>query len=101
MALPVVGMLRRFRWAAILTGIVLLECAVLAINGGRCLLSDLAARFTPERSYNFDIYLPGWLAEHNKVLFGVLFVAGEFVVLARWLMERYGGTSEQSKQGIF
>ena len=100
-ALPVVGMLRRFRWAAILTGIVLLECAVLAINGGRCPLSDLAARFTPERSSNFDIYLPGWLAEHNKVLFGVLFVAGEFVVLARWLMERYGGTSEQSKQGIF
>lgn len=59
-ALPVAGMLRRFRWAAILIGIVLLECAVLAINGGRCPLSDLAARFTPDRSYNFDIYLPGW-----------------------------------------
>jgi len=41
-ALPV-GVLRRFRWAAILTGLVLLECIVLAINGGRCPLSDLAA----------------------------------------------------------
>jgi hypothetical protein len=30
LALPVLGVLRRFRWAAILTGIVLLECGVLA-----------------------------------------------------------------------
>jgi hypothetical protein len=28
-ALPVIGVLRRFRWAAILTGLVLLECGVL------------------------------------------------------------------------
>jgi hypothetical protein len=46
LALPVAGVLRRFRWAAILTVIVLLECGVLAANGGRCPLSDLAARFT-------------------------------------------------------
>jgi len=100
-ALPILGMLRRFRWATILSGAVLLECSVLAINGGRCPLSDLAARFTTDRVSNFDIYLPSWLAEHNKVFFGVLFVAGEFVVLGRWLMERYGGSSEQAKRGIF
>jgi hypothetical protein len=34
-ALPIAGVLRRFRWAAILTGLVLLECGVLALNGGR------------------------------------------------------------------
>ena len=34
LALPVVGVLRRFRWAAILTVIVLLECELLAVNGG-------------------------------------------------------------------
>src|SRR5215469_16655528 len=54
LALPVVGMLRRFRWAAILTVIVLLECGVLAVNGGRCPLSDLAARFTVDGNSNFD-----------------------------------------------
>jgi len=48
--LPVVGIMRRFRWAAILTGLVLLECGVLALNGGRCPLSDLAARFTNDRA---------------------------------------------------
>ena len=88
-ALPLLGALRRFRWAAVLTGFVLLECGVLAVNGGRCPLTDLAAKFTADRAPNFDIYLPSWLAEHNKVIFGVLFVAGELVVLAYWLRGRY------------
>ena len=85
LALPLAGVLRRFRCAAILTVIVLLECAVLAANGGRCPLSDLAARYADERASNFDIYLPSWLAQHNKVVFGLLFVAGELVVLWCWL----------------
>jgi hypothetical protein len=85
LALPVLGVLRRFRWAAILTGIVLLECGVLAFHGGRCPLSDLAARFTDDRAPNFDIFLPNWLAQHNKTIFGLLFVAGELVVLGCWL----------------
>lgn len=85
LALPVLAMFRRFRGAAILTVIVLLECVVLAANKGRCPLTDLAARYTVDRRYNFDIYLPNWLAEHNKLVFGLLFVAGELVVVGCWL----------------
>ena len=96
-ALPVVGGLRRFRWAALLSGLVLLECGVLAVNGGRCPLSDLAARYTSDPAPNFDIYLPSWLAEHNKVVFGVIFVAGEFIVLGIWLREKYALASQQAK----
>ena len=81
LVLPVLGVLRRFRWAAILTVIVLLECGVLAFNGGRCPLSNLAARYTDERTSNFDIYLANWLASHNKTIFGTLFVVNEFMVL--------------------
>ena len=95
-ALPVAGVLRRFRWAAILTGLVLLECGVLAVNGGRCPLSNWAARFTDDRAHNFDIYLPNWLAQHNKVIFGVLVVVGELVVLGCWLRERYAASSRQA-----
>jgi hypothetical protein len=65
-----------------------LECGVLAANGGRCPLSDLAARYTVDHASNFDIYLPNWLAEHNKVVFGWLFVAGELVVVGCWLKKR-------------
>ena len=89
LALPVVGVLRRFRLAAILTVIVFLKCGVLAVNGGRCPLSDLAGRLTVNRNSNFDIYLPSWLAQHNKLVFGGLFVAGELVVVGSWLRHRF------------
>ena len=88
-AVPVAGVLRRFGWAAVLTAVILIECGVLALNRGRCPLTDVAARFTDERGDNFDIYLPNWLARHNKLIFGLLFVAGELVVLGYWISDRY------------
>lgn len=83
-AIPIAGGLGQFLWAAILTGLVLLECAVLAVNRCRCPLTSLAGRYTEERKDNFDIYLPLWLARHNKTIFGTLFVIGELFVLLRW-----------------
>ncbi len=83
-AIPIVGAMGQFRVAAALTGFVLLECVVLALNRGRCPLTDLAARYTTEREANFDIYLPLWLARHNKTIFGSLFAFGELFVLLRW-----------------
>ena len=65
-------------------GLVLVECGVLAANRGRCPLTDLAAQHTERRTANFDIYLPLWLAQYNKTIFGALFLAGALFVLARW-----------------
>ena len=85
LALPVLGMMRRFDWALAGTALVLIECAILAANGGRCPLTNVAARYTDARTDNFDIYLPRWIARHNKAIFGTLFAAGEAFVLWRWL----------------
>lgn len=87
-AIPVVGALRQFQWFAILTGLVLIECAVIALNRGRCPLTDVAARYTDERHDNFDIYLPLWLARHNKTIFGTIFVLGELFVLGSWWISK-------------
>lgn len=84
-AIPIVGARGRFLPAMVLTGIVLVECVILAVNKGRCPLTDLAARYTAEHTDNFDIYLPLWLARHNKAIFAVLFVAGELFLLGCWL----------------
>ena len=84
-AIPVVGALGHYVWAAIMVGLVSVECGVLAMNGGRCPLTDVAARHTGQRTSNFDIYLPLWLARNNKTIFGSLFVVGGLFVLARWL----------------
>lgn len=59
-----------------LIGFVALEVGVLLLNHLRCPLTDLAARQTTDRRDNFDIYLPLWLARHNKTVFGWLYVAG-------------------------
>ena len=99
-AIPVAGLAGRLDWAAGLSAIVLAECAVLALNGMRCPLTDLAARYTGERAANFDIYLPEWLARNNKTVFGALLVAGEIVVVARWLGRRGGrARSQKGEQG--
>lgn len=84
-AVPVCTAQSRFRAAAIFSAIVLVECLVLALNRFRCPLTDLAARYTPERHDNFDIYLPLWLARYNKLLFGTLFAVSLVFLLVRWL----------------
>ncbi len=84
LAVPVAAAMRRFQMTAVFAGLVLLECLVLVSNRWRCPLSDLAARYTPETRDNFDIYLPNWLARHNKTIFGILFIAGGLFALARW-----------------
>ena len=84
LALPWLGWWRRFRWAFALTLLIVGECLVLAVNGGRCPLTAVAASYTDNRTCNFDIYMPMWLACYNKQIFGALFVGGEFVVVWRW-----------------
>jgi len=85
--LPAAGLMRRFRLAAVLAGLVLIECAILACNRGRCPLTDLAARHTADRRANFDIYLPEWLARRNQAIFGGLFAAGGILALWRYLAQ--------------
>ena len=89
LALPIAGLRRRYRCAWFLASAVLMECAVLLFNHGRCPLTTLAERYTPDRSDNFDICLPFWLARHNKEIFGLLFAAGIIVLVFSWVFERY------------
>lgn len=83
-ALPVAAWRGRFDLALMFGGLVLVEVLVLAANGWRCPLTGIAARYTDDRADNFDIYLPLWLARHNKGVFGTLFVAGLLITLVLW-----------------
>jgi hypothetical protein len=81
LAVPLTAIAGNLGFAAVFTAVVLLECVVLAVNHYRCPLTDVAARYTDDRAPNFDIYLPVWLAKHNKQVFGTLFVTGLLVLL--------------------
>ena len=69
--------------ATLSIGLVMIEVIVLAFNRWRCPLSPVAARYTDDRSANFDIYLPRWLAARTMPIFGGLYGAGIVFTLAR------------------
>lgn len=88
-AIPVFGWAGRYTAAAWLSVVVLIEALIVVINGWRCPLTAVAARYTSDRRDNFDIYLPLWLARYNKLIFGPLWLAGEAVTLY-WSVTRAG-----------
>jgi 2,3-dihydroxybenzoate decarboxylase len=63
LALPVLAVFQRFRWAAIITVVLLLECGVLVVNRGRCPLTDLAAFLVEEGLHGVVEKVAGELAE--------------------------------------
>jgi hypothetical protein len=83
-AIPFSAWLAAWRTTILLIALVSVECLVLVMNRLRCPLTGIAALYTDDRRDNFDIYLPAWLARHNKHVFGSLFVAGLLVALYRW-----------------
>ena len=85
LTIPLAAWAMRFDRAIVLIAIVLVEVLVLALNAWRCPLTSVAARYTDDRRDNFDIYLPAWMARHNKTIFGAIFVGGVLFTAVRFL----------------
>jgi hypothetical protein len=83
-AIPILALQNRYAAAAVLSGVVLVEVVIIVANAWRCPLTGVAARYTEDRRDNFDIYLPEWLARHNKLIFGLLYAGGVLLTLGRW-----------------
>lgn len=83
-AIPIAAHSGHLHAATTLIGVVLVEVAILLVNRWRCPLTGVAARYTDDRRDNFDIWLPRWLARHNKVVFGGLYVLGIVYTLLCW-----------------
>ena len=84
-AVPALTLNGRLGAAAWFAGIVMLEVLVLALNRWTCPLTPVAARYTDDRRDNFDIFLPEWLARHNKTVFGALYIGGLILLLVTWI----------------
>ena len=84
-AVPVAARYNRFGWALVAALVVAGEVAILVLNGMKCPLTPIAARYTSDRRDNFDIYLPLFVARYNKEIFGTLYVAGLVFLFVRWI----------------
>ena len=61
--------------------LLVVETIVLMLNKWTCPLTPIAKKYTEERTDNFDIYLPNWLAKYNKIIFGTIFVVGIVLII--------------------
>ena len=66
-------------------GLIFVEGIVLLICKGKCPLTLLAHNYADNRSVGFDIFLPVWLAEKNKLIFSTIFLVGFMLILWRVL----------------
>ena len=70
-----------FTWIGI--SLIIIEGFVLLLFKMFCPLTVLARRYSDSRKANFDIFLPNWLAKHNKIIFTSIFLLGVILVIIR------------------
>jgi hypothetical protein len=70
-----------FTWIGI--GLIIGEGIVLLVFKMFCPLTLLARKYSNSQKENFDIFLPNWLAKHNKLIFTSIFIVGLLLVLMR------------------
>ncbi len=85
LAVPLLALARRFHLALLLIAIVSIEVVVIALNGWRCPLTAVAARYTDDRRPNVDIYLPEWLARYDEEGCSTLIGAGIQLTMILWI----------------
>ncbi|MCP4977581.1 MAG: hypothetical protein GY931_15620 [Maribacter sp.] len=73
-----------YTWIAI--ALVIGEGFTLLIFKMFCPLTLMARKYSNSEKDNFDIFLPNWLAKHNKLIFTTIFVAGVIIVIYRSLI---------------
>ncbi len=66
-------------------GLVVVEGLLLLLFGWRCPLTVVGKKYTDNHEIGFDIFLPKWLAENNKAIFGALFGIGAAMIILRLL----------------
>jgi len=80
----ILGFINRYVYIAIF--VIFVEGMTLLIFKWRCPLTIVAQNYTRDREENFDIFLPKFLAKHNKSIFTTLFVAGLILISLRKIL---------------
>ena len=68
-----------YTWIAI--ALVIGEGLTLLIFKMLCPLTLIARKYSNSEKDNFDIFLPNWLAKHNKLIFTSIYIVGVLMVI--------------------
>ena len=72
-------------WLWIGYGIIFLEAITLVIFKSFCPVTVLARKYSNSSKDNFDIYLPNWLAKHNKLIYTLILIVVIFITVYQLL----------------
>lgn len=72
-----------YTWVCI--ALVIGEGLTLLVFKMFCPLTLIARKYSDSQNDNFDIFLPNWLAKHNKLIFTSIFMTGVVIVIYRIL----------------
>lgn len=70
-----------YTWIAI--ALIIAEGIVLLLFKMYCPLTLIARKYSDSDKDNFDIFLPHWLARHNKIIFTTIYLVSVLIVLIR------------------
>jgi hypothetical protein len=73
------------KWLWIGYGLIILEGITLLVFKFFCPLTILARKYSNSTKDNFDIYLPNWLARHNKLIYTGIMVIILLITIYRLL----------------
>jgi len=71
------------KWVWICLGLILLEVLILALFKSICPITLIARKYTDSTNDNFDIYLPNWLAKHNKQIYATIVLIAIIILIFR------------------
>lgn len=71
------------KWVWICFGLIGLEAILLAVFKKICPITLIARKYSESRLDNFDIYLPNWLAKHNKLIYSCFVLLAVLILIYR------------------
>jgi hypothetical protein len=71
------------RWIWICSGLIVLEGIILIAFKSICPVTLIARNYSNSQKPNFDIYLPNWLARHNKEIYTTIFFIAVAILIFR------------------
>ena len=71
------------KWIWICIGLIVIEGIVLIVFKSICPVTLMARKYSNSTKDNFDIYLPNWLARHNKKIYSVIVIIAIIILIFR------------------
>ena len=73
------------KWVWICLGLIVLEGLVLLLFKRVCPVTLMARKYSDSKRPNFDIYLPGWLARHNQLIYSIIVLIAVVILIYRYI----------------